>query len=108
MGGLCRLGLGYVGWRAGAVLSEEVRLSHRAEWPHPPNDAEGGRARRVPYRVLHCVPTARTGDGEIAWTDDGSRWRAEAASRNCAGQSGVIQGTACHRRYVARELRDAP
>ena len=61
VGGLCRLGLGHVGRRAGAELPEEVRLGHRAERPHPPDDAEGGGQRRVPHGVLDRVSAAGAG-----------------------------------------------
>ena len=61
-------------------LSEEVRLGHGAERPHPPDDAEGGRQRGVPHRALHRVSAAGARNGEEPGPDGGAGRRTEAAT----------------------------
>ena len=102
------LGLGHGGRRAGAVVSEEVRLGDGAERPHPPDDAEGGRQRDVPHRALHRVSAAGARIGEKPGADGGAGRRAEAVPRDCQRQPGFVEGAARHRRYAARRLRGAP
>ncbi len=58
---LSGLGLGHRRRRAGAVLSQALRLGDRAQRPHPPGDAEGGRQRHLPHRALDRVSAAGAG-----------------------------------------------
>ena len=102
------LGLGHGGRRAGAVVSEEVRLGDGAERPYSSGDAEGGRQGGVPHRALDCLPATSAWNGEESWPDGGAGWRTEAVPRDRQRQPGVSEGAACHRRYAARRLRDAP
>jgi hypothetical protein len=78
-----RVGLGDGGQRAGARVSEEVRVSKRAERAHPSGDAEGGGQRHVPHGDVHCVSPARARDGAVAGADESaSRAIAHAAGRH--------------------------
>ena len=57
------------------ALSLALRLSDRAQRPHPPAYAEGRRQRHVPHRALNRIPPARARDGA------GARTKARAGGR---------------------------
>ena len=72
VGGLSRMGLGHGGCRAGAGLSQAVRLGHRPQRPHPPGDAEGRGQRHLPHRDVDGLPAAQARRGGVARADEGA------------------------------------
>ena len=56
---LSGVGLGHRRQRAGAGLSEAIRIGVGAERTHSPGDAEGRRERHVPHGDVDRVPAAR-------------------------------------------------
>ena len=59
--GLSAMGLGHGRQRAGAGVSEALRIGHGAERPHSPDDAEGRRERHLSHGVLDRVSAAAPG-----------------------------------------------
>src|SRR5215510_5470235 len=106
MDGLSRLGLGHLGRRTGAVLSEEVRVGDRAQRPHSPDAAEGGRPRGVPHGAVHGIPSAGAWFGEESRANGRAGRRAEETPGHCECELRVLERTARHRRYAAGRLKD--
>ena len=71
--GLSRLGMGHRRQRAGAQLSEALRLGKRAQRTHPPDDAESGRQRDIPHRLLDRLPATEARRSAISGPDESSR-----------------------------------
>ena len=68
--GVSGLGLGHAGQRAGAGLSEEVRIRDGAERSHPPDHAKGRRKRDVSYRDVNGLSPTAAGQGGFSRTDE--------------------------------------
>src|SRR6266481_1084504 len=65
------MGLGHRRQRTSTGLLEEVRVRHRAEWTHSPDDAEGRRKRDFSYRDVNGVPATAARQGGLSRTDEG-------------------------------------
>ena len=86
------LGLGHRRCRPRARPRQALRLGDRAQRPHPPDHAEGGRHRDLPHRPLHRLPAARARHRAVARPDEGPRRQAAQRARHCR-ESSVKQGT---------------
>ena len=67
------LGLGHRRFRPRARSRQALRLGDRAQRPHPPDHAEGGRQGDLPYRPLDRLPATGARNRPVAWPDEGRR-----------------------------------
>src|SRR6478735_7325432 len=79
---LSGMGMGHRRQRAGAGLSQEIRISHGAERSHSPDHAEGGRQRNVPYSGFNGVSATKTGRRAFTRTNESSGRTTEERARN--------------------------
>ena len=104
--GVSGMGLGHRRQRAGAVVSEAVRLGVGAERPHPSGDAEGRRARHVPHGDVDRVPAAGARHRAVARTDEGGGRPAAEGARPVADVVPRRQPSDRDHRRAARSGRD--
>ena len=63
-------------------IPQALRLGDRAQRPHPPGDAEGGRQRRLPHRALDRLSAAGARHRAFARPDEGRRRQAAHHARH--------------------------
>ena len=102
--GLSGMGLGHGRWCAGARLSQEIRLRHRAQRPHPSSDAEGRGQRHLPHRAFDRIPAAGAGNGAVAGADEGTGRQAAHHARHRQRDVQAERATPRHHRYTAAGL----
>src|SRR5246500_4245927 len=73
-------GWGYRRLGPGALVSEALQLRDCAQRPHPPDHAEGGRQRHVPYGPFDGFPATGAGHRSLRRSDKGLPGR-QAAHR---------------------------
>src|SRR5450432_1087818 len=50
--------MGHRRCRSARVHAAPIWIGHHAQWPHPPDRAEGGRQHHLPLRALHRLSAA--------------------------------------------------
>ena len=91
--------------RPGAVLSQALRLGDRAQRPHPPSDAEGGRQHHLPYRALDRFSATGARHRAVARTHEGSRRPAAHHARHRRRHVQAERTAARHHRQSAQGMR---
>src|SRR6187551_3014228 len=75
------VGMGHKRQRTGTILSETIWLCFCVEWTYSSEHDQSGRKYYVPYRRIHCFPTAATRRRTCSWANESTSGKASQCIR---------------------------